>query len=192
MLHALHDKAIEDLRNIRAAMDGSRRFTGVSGWGEMLIGAIAIVAAWFAAHAPSPGDWIRIWITAAVLGVVAGVGAMFLKARRSGKSLLSTPARRFVLGLAPPMVAAAVMTPALYSSGLVNYLPAVWLLLFGAGVVGGGAFSVQAVPLMGGCFMLLGALNLILWPEWGDLFMALGFGGLHLIFGVWIWKRHGG
>lgn len=192
MLHALHDKAIEDLKNIRAAMDGSRRFTGVSGWGEMMIGVIAIGAAWFAAHASSPQDWIRIWIGAAALGVVTGVGAMLWKASRSGKSLLSRPARRFVFGLAPPMIAAGAITPTLYQHGLVDYLPAVWLLLFGAGVIGGGAFSVEAIPLMGACFMLLGALKLVLGPAWGDLFMALGFGGLHLVFGAWIWRRHGG
>jgi hypothetical protein len=192
LLRTLHDKAMQDLRNIRAAMDGSRRFTGVSGLGEIVIGVIALVAAWYAQQASDRSTWIQIWLSAAVLAFLAGVGAMVWKAHVTGKSVFSRPARRFVLGLAPPMVIAAAITPLLYRHGLSGHLPAVWLLLFGAAVVGGGAFSVEAVPLMGGAFMLLGGLALMLGPAWGDLFMALGFGGLHLLFGAWIWRRYGG
>jgi len=192
MLHSLHDKAVRDLRSIRAAMDGSSRFTGVSGWGEMAIGFVALISAWFASHALDRHAWLRVWLVAAALSFACGVGAMLWKAHRTGKSLFSRPARRFVFGLAPPMLVAAAITPLLYSHGLTGHLPALWLLLFGAGVVGGGAFSVEAVPLMGCSFMLLGAIALLLAPAWGDLFMALGFGGLHLLFGAWIWRRYGG
>ncbi|HEU5182210.1 MAG TPA: hypothetical protein VFW45_15605, partial [Candidatus Polarisedimenticolia bacterium] len=102
------------------------------------------------------------------------------------------PARRFFLALIPPLAAGAILTPRLFNSGRSDLLPAVWLLLYGAGIVTAGAFSVKPVPIMGACFMALGTAALALPPGWGNLFMAAGFGGLHLGFGAFIAWRHGG
>jgi hypothetical protein len=64
--------------------------------------------------------------------------------------------------------------------------------LYGVGVVTAGTFSVRVVPVMGLSFILVGAAALFSPPGWTDLYMAGGFGGLHLIFGFIIARRHGG
>jgi hypothetical protein len=97
-----------------------------------------------------------------------------------------------VAGFAPPMIAGAVLSAVLFRAGLGELLPGVWLLLYGAAIVSGGWASVRVVPMMGACFMAAGTVAL-LWPAApGDVFLAAGFGGLHIIFGAIISIRYGG
>jgi hypothetical protein len=182
----------DDLRFIRDTMERSAAFTAVSGWGQVLLGFTATVAAWLAAQQISSFAWLRVWLGEGLLAVAIGLLACTWKANRRGLPLFSGPARKVALGLAPPLVAGAFLTFLLFRAGLQSALPATWLLLYGAGIMTGGAFSVQIVPVMGLCFMLLGGLTVLGPAAWGNWFLAAGFGGLHILFGLLIARRHGG
>jgi hypothetical protein len=173
-------------------MERSAAFTAVSGWGQVVMGATALAAAAFAARQVSSFAWLRIWLAEGLLAAAIGLLACTWKANRSGLPLFSGPARKVALGLAPPLVAGAFLTFLLFRSGMQSALPATWLLLYGAGMMTGGAFSVSIVPVMGMCFMLLGGLAALGPTAWGNWFLAAGFGGLHIIFGGFIARRHGG
>jgi hypothetical protein len=189
---ALHDRAMDDLSFIRQTMERAAPFTAVPGWGGVAMGVTALVATGLAWGRPLDGRWMAVWLGAAALAFLIGGWAMRLKATRAGTSVLSASGRRFVLSYVPPLVVGILLTIALARSGDLEALPGTWLLLYGTGVVTGGAYSVRVVPLMGLCFMGLGAVALFAPASWGNALMAIGFGGLHLGYGVVIARRYGG
>jgi len=190
---ALHARAMDNLRFIRDTMERASAFTAVSGLGLVIMGLTSLAAAALAAWQPTDGGRVAVWMVEALLALVVAVTAMWRKAHEAGEPLLSGPGRRFAFSLIPPLAAGAVLTVVLSSRGLVMALPGTWLLLYGAGIVTAGSYSVRVVPLMGACFMLVGALAYVapaaLTWTWC---MAAGFGGLHILFGLIIARRYGG
>ena len=189
---ALHDRAMDNLRFIRETMERASAFTAVPGWGQVAIGVTALFAALVASQQNSFQDWLAVWMAEAAVSACIAGWTMYRKAHASDTSLLSRPGRKLLINLAPPMVVGALLTVVFYRAGLTALLPGLWLLLYGTGVVTGGAFSVRPVPVMGLCFMLLGAGALFLPGAWGDALMAAGFGLLHVIFGIHIARNYGG
>ncbi len=189
---ALHERAMDNLRFIRETMEQASSFTAVPGWGQFAIGVTALAASLIASRQSSFNAWLGVWLGEAVVSLVIAGWGMWRKARAAATPLLSQPGRKLVINFAPPMFVGALLTIVCYRLGLDALLPGIWLLLYGAGVVTGGAFSVRPVPVMGLCFMIIGAGALFCPPSWGDLFMAAGFGVLHIIFGLHIARRYGG
>ncbi|MDX6694197.1 MAG: hypothetical protein QOF02_1800 [Blastocatellia bacterium] len=189
---ALHERAMDNLRFIRETMERASSFTAVSGWGQVAIGVTAAGAALVASEQATKQAWLVVWIVEAVLSLLISVAAMTRKAHAAGTPLLSGPGRKVAFSLSPSLVVGALLTVMLYRAGLTGAIPGVWLLLYGTGVVTGGMFSVGIVPVMGLCFMFVGAVALFCSPSWGNYFLAAGFGGLHIIFGIIIARRHGG
>ena len=189
---ALHDRAMDNLRYIRETMERSGSFTHVSGMGGVAMGLVALVASGFAVTASSDIVWLTVWFEAAAGSLAIAVYSLARKSRSEGLGLLTGPGRRFLWNVIPPMAAGAVLTFALLRLGAIELLPGTWLLLYGTSVVTGGSYSVRSVPLMGAAFMFVGALALVTPPIWGDAWMAIGFGGLHIVFGGVIWRKHGG
>ncbi len=183
---------MDNLRFIRETMERASSFTAVPGWGGVAIGVTALIAAVIAAGIPDEHEWMYVWACELPLALLIGGWTMKRKAGVAQLKLLSAPGRKFTLSLTPPLVAGAVLSVALAGEGAFDALPGMWLLLYGAGVVTGGAFSVRVVPVMGICFMALGMLTLLAPIGWGNFMMAVGFGGLHIIFGTIIARRHGG
>lgn len=183
---------MEDLRFIRRTMERGTAFTAVPGWGGVWMGVSALAAAVLAARQTTPEGWLGVWLLEAILAAGIGACAITRKARRAELPIFSGSGRKFVLSFLPPALAGAVLALALSRAGSPSLIAGTWLLLYGAGVVTAGTFSVRIVPVMGVCFMILGILCLLGAPSLGNLFMAAGFGGLHIAFGLAIARKHGG
>lgn len=156
------------------------------------MGMTALAASVLAARQSTPRAWLAVWLAEVFVAVAIAAPAAATKARRANSSLFSGPGRKFVLSFAPPIVVGGLLTYALFQLGAIAALPAVWLLLYGTAIVTGGAFSVRAVPIMGLCLMSLGTGALFAPAQWGNAFMAAGFGVVQLGFGLWIALRYGG
>jgi hypothetical protein len=186
------DHAAESLAFIRHAMERGATFSAVPGSGGALMGGIGLGAAALGAMQPTAERWLAVWLSAAVVALVVGVLAMRRKAARLGAALAGAPARRFALSLVAPLLAGAALTMGLWLHGVWALMPPAWLLLYGAGMVTGGAFSVAPVRLLGMCFMGLGLAAIVTPPSWGNAWLGLAFGALQVGFGIYIARRHGG
>jgi hypothetical protein len=189
---SLHGRAMDNLQFIRETMERSNSFTAVPGYGGMLMGATAVVAAYIAHQQPTILNWMMVWLVEGALGFCIGLLAMWQKSKAAGISLISAPAKKMILSFLPPMVCGVAITLGLWRLEHFEVMIPVWLLCYGAAVVTGGSYSVRAVPVMGWCFIALGALAFLLPNAYGNLLMALGFGLLHIIFGVLIARKYGG
>ena len=183
---------MDNLSFIRHAIERAGSFTAVSGTGQTMVGVTALAASWIAARQLSRDRWVWVWSAEALLALLIFAWAIARKARVNGLPLFTGASRKFALGSGLPIVVGALLTPPLLHSDASDRLPGLWLALYGTGIVTGGLFSVAVVPVMGLCFVLLGACALYAPASWGDPLMALGFGALHIVFGIAIARRYGG
>lgn len=189
---------LESLQVIRETMERSAQFTALPGRGIMLVGATALIASVVSArYTHLMSRWILIWVLEAPVAAGIAVVAGYRKSSRLRLPLWSGPGRRMLVALAPPIFAGAVLTYALlmnnYQLRLATVIPGMWLLLYGAGLMAAGAHSVPPIPVMGAAFLALGAVVLVAnAPFLMNTAMAIGFGGLHLAFGWYIARKHGG
>jgi hypothetical protein len=177
---------------IRETMERSSTFTAVSGWGYCAMGATALVAAAIAMRQPTTEAWLAVWLAEALTAVTLALVAMHWKAARLGTHLMSVSGRRLFVGLLPALFAGGVMTVALLRAGDPRQIPGLWLLLYGVAVMQAGAFSVRTIPIMGAIFVVAGAIALPLPWWWANVMLAAGFGLVHIAFGAFIARRHGG
>lgn len=186
------DRAMDNLRFIRETMERSAHFTAIPGYGGALMGVTAIGAAIIAHNQPNFRGWLITWLTEALLAFTIGMFAMWQKAKNAGDSLISAPSKKFALAFAPPLVAAIIITALFYVRGFWEFLPTVWLTLYGTAVATGGAYSVKIVPIVGWIFIALGLISVFVPAIYGDYLMAFGFGVLQIVFGLIVARRHGG
>ena len=189
---ALQARAMDNLQFIRDTMAQAASFTAISGVGIVLVGTLAVVAAALVGRLDGADAQVLAWIGVAGVAAAVSTVATVRKARAAGMPVLSGPGRKLLLSFSPPMAVGALLTVVLVRAGAEALLPGVWLLLYGTAVIAGGAFSVRIVPVMGACIMVVGAVALFGAPSFGNLFMGIGFGGMHLLFGALIARRHGG
>lgn len=170
----------------------AERRTRIPGRATVAMGAVALAAAPLAALQPDAQAWLGVWLGAAVLAAAVGVFGFVRKARRLAAAAPRGDARRIGLGFVPPLAAGALLTAALGLAGQASLLPGTWLLLYGVAVVAGGALSVAVVPVVGLAFIVLGGVALVAPAAWHDPLLALGFGGLNVVFGTIVARRFGG
>ena len=155
---SLRDRALADLRYIRATMANAAAFTAVPGRALVLLGLGAVATGLSAARQGTALAQMRVWIIDGALSALVGAAATVWKARTVRQPVLSGPLWKFALSFTPAMLAGVVLTLSALAARQLAALPALWLLLYGSAVIAGGAFSVPAIPVMGLCFLIVGGV----------------------------------
>lgn len=170
-------------------MESATTYTALSGWGVTAVGLIGLTAAWLDSTMEAIAP-LRVWIPAAVAGLAASTMANALKAHKLDTKLWSGSLKKIAWGLVPALVAGTFLTMSL--APVAKYLvPGMWLSVYGAGVVAGSIFSINALRLMGVTLLGLGGITLFN-PSINAIALTVGFGVIHIICGLYIVGKHGG
>ncbi len=208
------DEAREHLRVIRQTMERSTQYSTLSGLSGVLIGLVAIAGVLATSWVTSTTSWLVpsanapalaqrilqprtelsiaiIWTTVLAAAVVIDFVANKRRAARVGKTVVSPLGGHILLAALPSFFAGAMLTYFFLAHGLLFSVWGVWMLCYGLAICAVGLFSVKPVSVLGGAFVLAGAVTLLL-PASAQLpMMAATFGGFHIGYGVLMARRHG-
>jgi hypothetical protein len=173
------------LRYIRESMDAAGS-VAVPGSAGIAMGIVGLAATALSLIPQLASHWFAIWLVAAPGAAIAG--ALLMTRSTSVVSFIGTgtPGGKLLLGLLPCMFAGAVMTAVLWQANYIGAAPGTWLLLYGCALISASAFTKIIVRWMGVCFVALGAIALVAPAAAQIALLGLGFGGLHIIFGILI------
>jgi hypothetical protein len=177
--------AIATLSYIRASMDAAGR-VAVPGSAGVVMGVIGVSAAALSLTVQLQAYWLSIWLAAAPLAAIAG-GALLARSASLASFVASgTPGRKLALGMLPSLFAGAVLTAVLWSADLAGAIPGTWLLMYGCALISASVSTTAIVAWMGMCFAALGLTALAAPAALHIPLLGLGFGGVHIVFGILI------
>jgi hypothetical protein len=192
-------QAAEHLRIIRELMERPIVSTTRSGASGLIAGVLALagcVATWRI----EPGiGWSHparmvtmIWLAVLVLAVTGDLALTRYRSRKSGQSWWKRAQKQTALAIAPSFIISGAVTVVLAKMGYPAYIPFAWMLCYGLALWSVGLLSIVEVKLLGAAFMAAGVAGLFWGTPYPVASMAVTFGGFHLIYGIVVWKRHGG
>lgn len=186
---SIETRALGTLAFIRASIEssGSMAVPGTAGVVMGLIGLLAAIVdstpRW-APHRP------MVWVIAGTVAFLVGGALMAREAAQYRHARYLGPVRKFLLCLCPALLAGGVLTVVLWHAGIWTLLPGTWLLLYGCAVLSASTVTVPSTMrllwIMGALFVALGSIAFALPPATHTVILGLGFGALHVIFGVLI------
>jgi hypothetical protein len=181
-IQRLDSHAASTLRYIRSSMEGAVSLA-VPGSAGIALGVLGLVTAGISLTPRFREYWLEIWLAASLLGAAVGGTLVVRESSLRSLRLIGTPLRKFVLCLTPALFSAMVMTAVHWASGNLRAIPGTWLLLYGCALITASAATTRTIGVLGGCFAALGIVALLLPQSLQILLLALGFGGLHIVFG---------
>jgi hypothetical protein len=202
-------QGVEVLKDIRYLMERSSRFISLSGWSGVAAGIIALAGAGLALQ--TTGCWrladclfdklsgaeggqvlSRLYVIGAGTFLAALGAALFFtwkRSRQDGKPVFGRPARRLTWALVLPLTAGGIFLLKMIGLGQYELVAPGCLVFYGLALVNGSRYTLSEVRYLGYTNVGLGLINSFL-PGYGLLFWALGFGVLHIIYGIVMWWKY--
>lgn len=197
----------KDLASIRHMMERSSKFISLSGLAGVLAGIYALggaTAAYFLVHYPisplhfriysvnEPGTLIKlIGIAALVLAASLATGLWLTrkKAQQHGLNLWSPASQKLLFNIAIPLVAGGVFILIMLYTGHFGLAAPASLIFYGLALVQGSPNTVDEIRYLGFSEIVLGLTSAI-FPGYGLIFWAIGFGILHIVYGAIMYNKY--
>lgn len=192
---------IEDIAEIRSIMERSSKFLSLSGGAGILAGLYALAGVWisFSVYEFKPD---RIFYSSSVLPelmilaflilILALVTAIYFSWRKSqnnGQKIWNATSRRLLINMAVPLISGGILLLIVVSKGLLGLVPSLMLLFYGLALYNAGNYTISVVKLMGFVQIVLGLLSAG-FIEYGMFLWAVGFGVVHIIYGIYMHFRY--
>lgn len=195
-------KYIQDLTEIRSMMERSTKFLSLSGLSGIMAGIYALVGAYIAYRLfyvenssvlyniidrQEVNDDVFNLIILALAVLLLSVGTAIVlslkKSKKDGEKIWTSSARRVVINMAIPLVTGGIFILILLSKGLFGFLAPATLLFYGLALVNASKFTFEEIRSLGIVQIILGLLAFY-FIGYGLLFWALGFGLMHIVYGI--------
>lgn len=212
------NQPIEALKDIKDMMNRSSRFISLSGLSGVAAGVCALVGAWFA-HEVINGnsaaghrsvriqDYVlsdaaiptmrafmgdRLFQIAILTFIAAFAFAFFftyLRSRKQNIPVWGTAARRLMWNVLLPMIVGGIFLLKLIETGVIGLIAPGCLIFYGLALINGSKFTLGEIRYLGYANVLLGLIN-CWFPGLGLYFWAMGFGVLHIVYGIVMWNKY--
>ncbi|MDD4890903.1 MAG: hypothetical protein PHU85_13360 [Phycisphaerae bacterium] len=211
------ERAAQELKVIRELMERPIRYSTMSGLSGIIAGLAALAGVFAdnyisrrlpceAAVAVNCLVWLAVFVTA----LAANIVLTRIRERRQGMPFWSPVKRRILMTILPPFVAGVGLTAAIMFRSVTRdgpnewgLIPPIWMAFYGVTCWQVAEFSIPPLRVMGAAFILASIFTATFWQATSVMafgmtlwtpYVALGvtFGGFHIIYGAYIWKRYGG
>lgn len=206
--------SINALRDIKDIMERSAKFISLSGWSGIWAGSVALIGSYIAhtwlselpnayynayREAPatmSAGDYNNITLRFIILAMVVlatafagGVYFTWRKTTRKGQKAWNAASKRMIWHMAVPLMAGGIFSLLFLRNGHEMYIAPACLVFYGLALINGSKFTVSDIKYLGYLELLLGFITMLM-PGYGLTFWAIGFGGLHILYGIIVWNKY--
>lgn len=199
---------IKDLSEIRLMMERSTKFLSLTGLSGILAGIYALAGAYFAYRLfyVNPGDAIyntlprlensddilNLAFLAFIVLLLAVGTAIYLSSKKATKNneiLWNPVSRRLVINMGIPLVTGGIFILIIISKGIFELIAPLTLIFYGLALINASEFTFKDLNYLGMVFIILGLVSSY-FPGLGLLFWAIGFGLMHIIYGIYMHLRY--
>jgi len=188
------DTNLEDLKHIRSMMERSSKFLSLSGMSGISAGSVALLGA-LGAHYILNGSlkitgdikYDLILLAIVVIMGAAAVGFYFCakKAKKNGSKLWMPVTYQIFGDFMIPMAVGGIFCLILLYHNIWLLIAPSMLIFYGLALIFAGERTYKDIKILGSFEIILGLIAAIV--DWNNLiFWAIGFGALHIIYGLFI------
>lgn len=195
---------LSEIKEIRKMMEQSSRFLSLSGLSGVLIGIYALAGSYLAYRmiyfsqfefftSIFSGNLVFTVMTVAMLVLALSIITTLLltwrRAGGTGKSIWNPGSRLMLVNLAIPFISGGLFILIFAFKGLYDIVAPASLIFYGLALINAAKFTRQEIFYLGILQIVLGIFAAI-FPQFGILLWALGFGVLHIIYGTVMYFRY--